>query len=62
MGAIQTLFRTLQMYGATLSLDMWCECVWKITFPLLDTLSLHGMCSHVHRRPTPPLMPTMRVL
>jgi hypothetical protein len=27
MGAIQTLFRTLQSYGATLSLDTWDECV-----------------------------------
>ncbi|KAF9810712.1 hypothetical protein IEO21_06846 [Rhodonia placenta] len=36
VGAIQTLFRTLQLYGATLSLDTWEECIWKITFPLLD--------------------------
>ncbi len=41
MGAIQTLFRTLQLYGATLSLETWDECVWKVTFPLLDTLSLY---------------------
>ena len=41
MGAIQTLFRTLQLYGATLSLDTWDECVWKVTFPLLDTFSPH---------------------
>ncbi|KAF8267460.1 hypothetical protein EI94DRAFT_1730637 [Lactarius quietus] len=39
MGAIQTLFRTLQLYGATLSLETWDECVWKVTFPLLDRLS-----------------------
>src|SRR5260221_3269111 len=32
IGAIQTLFRTLQLYGATLSLDTWDECVWKVTF------------------------------
>jgi hypothetical protein len=41
MCAIQTLVRTLQLYGATLSLDMldtWDE-VWKVTCPLLDTLS-----------------------
>jgi hypothetical protein len=31
MGAIQTLFRTLQLYGATLSLETWDECVWKVT-------------------------------
>ncbi|KAI0300723.1 hypothetical protein B0F90DRAFT_1722805 [Multifurca ochricompacta] len=45
LGAIQTLFRTLQLYGATLSLDTWDECVWKVTFPLLDTLSP----SHIRR-------------
>ena len=39
MGAIQTLFRTLQLYGATLSLDTWEECIWKVTFPLLDSLT-----------------------
>jgi len=27
MGAIQTLFRMLRLYGATLSLDTWDECV-----------------------------------
>lgn len=39
VGAIQTLFRTLQLYGATLSLETWHECIWKITFPLLDLLT-----------------------
>jgi hypothetical protein len=53
MGAIQTLFRTLQLYGATLSLETWDECVWKVTFPLLDTLS-----PHVRRNAlTPPSSP-----
>ena len=53
MGAIQTLFRTLQLYGATLSLDTWDECVWKVTFPLLDALS-----PHVRRNAlTPPSSP-----
>ena len=53
MGAIQTLFRTLQLYGATLSLDTWDECVWKVTFPLLDKLS-----PHIHANPlTPPSSP-----
>ncbi|KAF8486568.1 hypothetical protein F5888DRAFT_1824999 [Russula emetica] len=41
MGAIRTLFRTLQLYGATLSLNTWDECIWKVMFPLLDTLSPH---------------------
>jgi hypothetical protein len=39
VGAIQTLFRTMQLYGATLSLDTWDECIWKITFPLLDSIT-----------------------
>jgi hypothetical protein len=53
MGAIQTLFRTLQLYGATLSLETWDECVWKVTFPLLDSLS-----PHVRRNAlTPPSSP-----
>ncbi|KAG5719178.1 MON2 like protein [Termitomyces sp. T112] len=38
-GAIQTLFRTMQLYGSTLSLDTWDQCIWKVTFPLLDSLT-----------------------
>jgi hypothetical protein len=38
-GAIQTLFRTMQLYGATLSLETWDQCIWKVTFPLLDALT-----------------------
>jgi Leucine-rich repeat (LRR) protein len=41
MDAIRTLFRTLQLYGATLSLNTWDECIWKVMFPLLDTLLPH---------------------
>ncbi|KZT66278.1 hypothetical protein DAEQUDRAFT_470892 [Daedalea quercina L-15889] len=40
VGAIQTLFRTLQLYGTTLSLETWDECIWKITFPLLDAITV----------------------
>jgi hypothetical protein len=39
VGAIQTLFRAMQLYGATLSLETWEECIWKITFPLLDSIT-----------------------
>ncbi|KAH9049809.1 hypothetical protein EDB83DRAFT_2553433 [Lactarius deliciosus] len=53
MGAIQTLFRTLQLYGATLGLETWDECVWKVTFPLLDTLSLHVRQNSLIPPPTP---------
>ena len=38
-GAIQTLFRTMQLYGATLSTDTWEQCIWKVTFPLLESLT-----------------------
>lgn len=40
VGAIQTLFRAMQLYGATLSLETWNDCMWKITFPLLDAISV----------------------
>lgn len=40
VGAIQTLFRAMQLYGATLTLDTWDDCIWKITFPLLDAISI----------------------
>ncbi|OJA16091.1 hypothetical protein AZE42_05645 [Rhizopogon vesiculosus] len=39
-GAIQTLFRAMQLYGATLTLDTWNDCIWKVTFPLLDAISI----------------------
>jgi hypothetical protein len=37
-GSIQTLFRTIQLYGTTLSLATWDQCMWQIIFPLLDAL------------------------
>lgn len=39
VGAVHTLFRSLQLYGGTLSLAMWEECLWHVTFPLLDSIS-----------------------
>ncbi|KAF8879578.1 guanine nucleotide exchange factor in Golgi transport N-terminal-domain-containing protein [Infundibulicybe gibba] len=38
-GAIQTLFRTTQLYGSTLSLETWDRCIWDVIFPLLDSLT-----------------------
>jgi hypothetical protein len=38
-GAIQTLFRSLQLYGATLTAEMWTESLDEIIFPLLDSIS-----------------------
>lgn len=39
IGAIQTLFRSLQLYGATLSLETWDECISQLIFPLLNSLT-----------------------
>ena len=39
VGAIQTLFRAMQLYGASLSRETWEECIWKVTFPLLDSIT-----------------------
>ena len=47
------IYRTLQLYRATLSLDTWDEHVWRVTFLLLNKLS---PC--VHANPlTPPSLP-----
>jgi hypothetical protein len=46
IGAIQTLFRTLELYGASLSLETWEECIWKITFPLLESLAASSSQGH----------------
>lgn len=50
VGAIQTLFRTMQLYGATLSLETWEECIWKVTFPLLNSITVEIR----HNAATPP--------
>lgn len=52
-GSIQTLFRTLQFYGATLSADTWNECMWKIVFPLMSTLTSAVEQSLVIMSPVP---------
>ncbi|KAH7100328.1 hypothetical protein BKA62DRAFT_706688 [Auriculariales sp. MPI-PUGE-AT-0066] len=38
-GAISTLFRTLQLYGATLSGEIWHQCLWQIVFPVLENIT-----------------------
>ena len=38
-GAIQTLFRAVQLYGSTLSTETWDHIIWKVTFPLLEALT-----------------------
>ncbi|GES88442.1 hypothetical protein RCL_jg5346.t1 [Rhizophagus clarus] len=39
-GANQTLFRTIDMNGAVLKTQTWHTCIWKILFPLLDSVKL----------------------
>ncbi|KAF8639344.1 hypothetical protein AX17_001563 [Amanita inopinata Kibby_2008] len=39
VGAIQTLFRTMQLYGSTLGAETWDQCIWRVAFPLLDALT-----------------------
>ncbi|EIW78018.1 hypothetical protein CONPUDRAFT_146079 [Coniophora puteana RWD-64-598 SS2] len=59
-GSIQTLFRAMQLYGATLGDDTWDECVWKITFPLLDALSNETRRAlETHDAPVSPPTPTL---
>ncbi|KAF8198190.1 hypothetical protein K438DRAFT_1966929 [Mycena galopus ATCC 62051] len=41
---LKTLFRTMQLYGATLSQATWDQCIWKVTFPLLDSLTAEIRC------------------
>ncbi|RHZ78300.1 hypothetical protein Glove_166g199 [Diversispora epigaea] len=37
-GANQTLFRTIDMNGAVLESQTWHTCIWKVLFPLLDSI------------------------
>ncbi|WOO78809.1 Protein MON2 [Vanrija pseudolonga] len=37
-GAMQTLFRCVELYGADLSSEMWDDVLWKVVFPLLETM------------------------
>ncbi|CAG8740188.1 7278_t:CDS:1, partial [Ambispora leptoticha] len=39
-GANQTLFRTIDMNGAVLGINTWNTCIWKVLFPLLDSVNL----------------------
>ncbi|KZT52790.1 hypothetical protein CALCODRAFT_475492 [Calocera cornea HHB12733] len=42
-GSIQTLSRTLQLYGTTMTEPMWDECLWKVILQLLETLQKIGV-------------------
>ncbi|KAF9233451.1 guanine nucleotide exchange factor in Golgi transport N-terminal-domain-containing protein [Melanogaster broomeanus] len=58
VGAIQTLFRAMQLYGATLSLDTWNDCMWKTTFPLLDAISVETRRSVPEPSVPPAVLPS----
>ncbi|CAH7668461.1 hypothetical protein PPACK8108_LOCUS2972 [Phakopsora pachyrhizi] len=38
-GAIQTLFRTVGLYGSLLSPEIWHKLLWEVVFPLFDQLT-----------------------
>lgn len=38
-GAVQTIFRTLDMNGNSLTIATWHRCVWDILFPLIEVCS-----------------------
>ncbi|EFP90450.2 uncharacterized protein PGTG_16037 [Puccinia graminis f. sp. tritici CRL 75-36-700-3] len=48
-GAIQTLFRTIGLYGSSLSSSVWHELLWEVIFPLLELLS-----NQINKTPTQP--------
>ncbi|KAI9139595.1 hypothetical protein BKA69DRAFT_1116837 [Paraphysoderma sedebokerense] len=39
-GAIQTLFRTITNNANAMTIDLWNSCIWKILFPLFDTIKV----------------------
>ena len=39
-GANQTLFRTIDMNGAVLKMHIWHTCLWRVLFPLIDSIKL----------------------
>ncbi|KZV66097.1 hypothetical protein PENSPDRAFT_689284 [Peniophora sp. CONT] len=49
-GAIQTLFRTLQLYGGTLSPETWSDVLEQVAFPLLGELDTHMAGAGVKER------------
>ncbi|KZS95343.1 hypothetical protein SISNIDRAFT_452743 [Sistotremastrum niveocremeum HHB9708] len=58
VGAIQTLFRSLLLYGETLSTGTWDECLWKVTLPLLDVLTT-AVRQSTHQSPPPTATATL---
>ncbi|EJU01163.1 hypothetical protein DACRYDRAFT_22928 [Dacryopinax primogenitus] len=61
-GSIQTLSRTLQLYGTTMTEAMWDECLWKVLLTLLENLpakSTDSALSGVSPGPSPPTAVTV---
>ncbi|KAG1571611.1 hypothetical protein G6F50_004463 [Rhizopus delemar] len=42
-GANQTLFRTISMNGHVLGAHLWNACIWKVLFPLLDSIKMSSI-------------------
>ncbi|CEG64314.1 hypothetical protein RMATCC62417_01309 [Rhizopus microsporus] len=42
-GANQTLFRTISMNGHVLGSQLWNACIWKVLFPLLDSIKMSSI-------------------
>ncbi|KAI9277773.1 hypothetical protein BY458DRAFT_504032 [Sporodiniella umbellata] len=42
-GANQTLFRTISMNGQVLGSFLWESCIWKVLFPLLDSIKMSSI-------------------
>ncbi|RCI02023.1 hypothetical protein CU098_003406, partial [Rhizopus stolonifer] len=42
-GANQTLFRTISMNGHVLGSHLWDACIWKVLFPLLDSIKMSSI-------------------
>ena len=38
-GAVTTIFRSISLYGSTLSAQTWDGCMWQIVFPLVESIS-----------------------
>ncbi|KAJ3021237.1 hypothetical protein HKX48_008942 [Thoreauomyces humboldtii] len=49
--ANQTLFRTLSMNGAKLTMEAWEQCIWGVLFPLLERVQLSSD-GEIGSRPT----------
>ena len=59
-GAIQILFRSLELYGSTLDQQTWDACLWTVLFPLLDNINSASQ-RNLHAAVSPPSIDTAKV-